>query len=360
MLPSLPSALPSPRTPPPREAPSLRWGVMAPGGIAKDFVAALQRHTTQRVVAVGSRSPERAEAFRAAHHLERAYGSYEELARDSEVDAVYVAAVNSGHRALALLAIDAGKAVLVEKPFMCTAGEAREVAAAARTRGVLCMEAMWTRYLPQTDVLRQLLDAGVLGEVRSLAADHSQWLPRDGRLFKPELGGGALLDLGVYPVAFAFSVLGPPDHLHAHGTLTESGLDAQAVLTLQYDSGAVAAVTTSMLATMPTGAAIGGTEATVRFDEPFYQPRGFTLFRSEMQGGGSLRWQDGTGIGVPDGLCYQAAALARYVTEGRTDSPLLGLDESTAIMETLDGARHQLGAYLPGERRGAEASQHAG
>lgn len=359
-MPGLPSALPSPRTPPPTDAPALRWGVMAPGGIANDFVAALQRHTTQRVVAVGSRSLERAQAFAAAHQVDRAYGSYEEVARDPEVDVVYVATVNSGHRSLALLAVDAGKAVLVEKPFMCTAAEAREVAAAARARGVLCMEGMWTRYLPQTDVMHQLLDAGALGDVRSVAADHSQWLPRDGRLFKPELGGGALLDLGVYPVAFVFSVLGRPDRLHAHGTVTETGLDAQAVLTLQYASGAVAAVTTSMLATMPTGAAIGGTEATLRFDEPFYQPHGFTISRSRMQGGGSIRWEDQTGIGVPDGLCYQAAALARYVAEGRTDSPLLGLDESIAIMETLDAARHQLGAYLPGEVRGQEVSQHAG
>ncbi len=357
---SLPSTLPSPRTPPPAEAPSLRWGVMAPGGIASDFVAALRHQTTQRVVAAGSRSLERARAFCAAHQVERAYGSYAELAADPEVDVVYVATVNSGHRSLALLAIDAGKAVLVEKPFMCTAEEAREVAAAARARGVLCMEGMWSRYLPQTDVLRQILDAGTLGEVRYLAADHSQWLPPDGRLFKPELGGGALLDLGVYPVAFAFSVLGRPDRVYAHGTLTETGLDAQAVVTLGYASGAVAAVTTSMLAPMPTGAAIGFTEAMLRFDEPFYQPLGFTISRSRTQGGGSVRWQDQSGIGVPDGLCYQAAALARYVAEGRTESPLLGLDESIAIMETLDEARHQLGAYLPGEVQGQGVSQHAG
>lgn len=357
-MPPLPSTLPVPRTPPPREAPSLRWGIMAPGGIANDFVAALQHQTGQRVVAAGSRSLERAEAFCDKHHLDRAYGSYEELASDPEVDVVYVATVNSGHRDGALLAINAGKAVLVEKPFTSTAAEAREVAAAARSRGVLCMHAMWTRYLPQTDVLRQILDAGLLGDVQFLAADHSQWLPRDGRLFKPELGGGALLDLGVYPVAFASSVLGRPARLFAHGMLTDDGLDSQAVLTLQYASGAVAAITTSMLAPMPTGAAIGGTEAMLRFDEPFYQPFGFTVARSGMQGGGSVRWEDQSGIGVPDGLCYQAAALARYAVEGRTDSPLLGLDESIAIMETLDEARHQLGAYLPGESRGREVSQH--
>jgi len=331
---------------------------MGPGGIANDFVAALQHQTGQRVVAVGSRSLERAQAFCSSHQLERAYGSYRELAEDPEVDVVYVATVNSHHLEGALLAINAGKAVLVEKPFTCTAAEAREVAAAARARGVLCMHAMWTRYLPQTDVLRQILDVGLLGDVQFLAADHSQWLPRDGRLFQPELGGGALLDLGVYPVAFAYSVLGRPARLHAHGTVTENGLDSQVVLTLEYASGAVAAVTTSMLVPMPTGAAIGGTEAMLRFDEPFYQPLGFTISRTRMQGGGSVGWRDETGIGVPDGLCYQAAALARYVAEGRTDSPLHGLDESIAIMETLDEARHQLGAYLPGEVRGEEVSQH--
>ena len=356
-MPGLLSTLPVPRTPPPTDAPSLRWGVMAPGEIAARFVEAVQRHTAQRVVAAGSRSLERAQTFARRYHLDRAHGSYRELAQDPEVDVVYVAAVNSGHRELALLAIEAGKAVLIEKPFTCTAAEAREVAAAARARGVLCMEAMWTRYLPQTDVMRQLLDAGALGEVAYLAADHSQALPRDGRVFRPELGGGALLDLGVYPLSFAFSVLGRPDRVHAHGTITDTGLDAQSVLTLEYAGGAVAAVTTSMLARMPTGAAIGGTEGMLRFDEPFYRPGGFTLSFSRPQGGSSFRWDDDTLIKGPDAMCYQAAALARYVTEGRTDSPLLGLDESVAIMETLDEARHQLGAYLPGEFRG-EVSQH--
>ncbi|MGH7922845.1 MAG: Gfo/Idh/MocA family protein, partial [Candidatus Dormibacteraceae bacterium] len=298
-----------------------------------------------------SRSRERAAAFAGRHHLERAHGSYEALAEDPGVDAIYVAAPNSGHLPLALLAINAGKHVLVEKPFTCTAGEARELATAARARGVTCMEAMWTRYLPQTDVLRQILGSGLLGDIRFLAADHGQRLPTDGRLYRPELGGGALLDLGVYPVSFAYSVLGPPDAMHAHGTLTQNGLDAQSVLTFDYASGAVAAVTTSMIARMPTGGAIGGGEAMLQFDEPFYHPIGLTVSQSRRQGGGSVGWKDESGIQGSDGLCYQAAALARYASEGRSESPLLDLDESIAILETLDAARHQLGAYLPGESR---------
>ncbi|MGH7911647.1 MAG: Gfo/Idh/MocA family protein [Candidatus Dormibacteraceae bacterium] len=351
-MPNLPAALPASRTPSPQDAPSLRWGIMAPGGIATRFVEALQAHTTQRVVAAGSRSQERADAFKERYHLERAHSSYQALAEDREVDAVYVAAPNSGHLPLALLAINAGKHVLIEKPFTCTAGEARQLASAARARGVTCMEAMWTRYLPQTDVLRQILEAGLLGEILFMAADHGQRLPTDGRLYQPELGGGALLDLGVYPVSFTFSVLGRPDALHAHGTLTPNGLDAQSVLTFEYASGAVAAITTSMVARMPTGGAIGGTEAMLQFEEPFYQPLGLTVSQSRRQGGGSVSWKDETGIHGSDGLCYQAAALARYAAEGRTESPLLDLDESIAIMETLDAARHQLGAYLPGESRG--------
>jgi predicted dehydrogenase len=324
---------------------------MAPGGIAIRFVESLLKHTRHQVVAVGSRSAERAREFAGRFGIERAYGSYEQLAEDPGVDAVYVAAPNSEHRRLALLAIAGGKHALVEKPFTDTAAEAREIADAGRAAGVVVMEAMWTRYLPQSDVIRQLLAAGALGEVRFVAADHGQKLPTDSRLYKPELGGGALLDLGVYPVAFAFSILGRPASVVAHGSLTANGLDAQSVVSLGYPSGAQAAVTTTMLARTPTGAVVAGTEALLEGKGPFYAPSTFTLSLPPTATGPSITWQDETGIVGGEGLCYQAAALARYAGEGRTESPLLPLDESIAIMGVLEEARHQVGAYLPGETR---------
>ena len=194
----------------------------------------MSRHTRQRLVAVGSRSLDRAQSFAAAHGADRAYGSYDELVADPEIDAIYVASPHSEHRMQALLAIAAGKPVLVEKAFSRNAAEAGEVADAARAAGVPAMEAMWTRFLPQTDVIRQLLDDGVLGEVITVLADHGQCFDPDpaGRLFNPDLAGGALLDLGVYPVSFASFILGNPDGVSAAGSLTDTGVDAQASMVL--------------------------------------------------------------------------------------------------------------------------------
>ena len=214
-----PASFPLARTPNPMDAPPLRWGVLAPGRIAGSFVDALSRHTRQQVVAAGSRSLDRARAFADRFGIERAYSSYEQLVGDPDIDAVYVASPHSEHAAQALLAISAGKPVLVEKAFARNASEARQVVSAARAAGVLAMEAMWTRYLPQSDVIAQLLADGVLGEVVTVLADHGQSFDFDpnGRLFNPALAGGALLDLGVYPISFASFVLGNPDEIVATG-----------------------------------------------------------------------------------------------------------------------------------------------
>ena len=170
--------LPAPRTPDPADAPPLRWGILAPGGIANTFVEALHRFTRQRAVAVGSRSLDRAQAFADRHGIERAHTSYEQLVAD-DIDAVYIASPHSHHREHALLAIAAGKHVLVEKAFTRTASEAQDVVDAARAAGVTAVEAMWTRFLPTTDIVRQLLADGALGTLESFAADHGQWFPDD-------------------------------------------------------------------------------------------------------------------------------------------------------------------------------------
>ncbi|MCU1529066.1 MAG: oxidoreductase, partial [Frondihabitans sp.] len=194
--------LPAPRFTDPRDAPALRWGILAPGVIANDFVDSLLRHTDQRVVAVGSRSAERAAAFAAKHGAERSYGSYEQLVSDPRVDVVYVASPHSEHEEHALLAIAAGKHVLIEKPIAVDAAGARRIADAARAAGVFVTEAMWTRYRPQSDIVRQILERGDLGAVRIVTADFGGYATYDptSRLFDPALAGGALLDLGVYPV----------------------------------------------------------------------------------------------------------------------------------------------------------------
>ncbi len=210
----------------------LHWGILGTGGIAHAFAADLVHTDTGEIVAVGSRSQEGADRFGEQYGIGRRHGSYEALAADPDVDAIYVATPHPFHHENTLLALGAGKHVLVEKAFTMNAAQALELVAAARARGLFLMEAMWTRFLPHVVEIRRLLAEGALGRVVTVMADHGQWFAFDpsSRLFAPELGGGALLDLGVYPVSFASMVLGTPTRIEAHrGTRADgsgwSGLD---------------------------------------------------------------------------------------------------------------------------------------
>ncbi|MDH2444242.1 Gfo/Idh/MocA family oxidoreductase [Amnibacterium sp. CER49] len=339
--------LPAPRFPDPRRAPSLRWGVLGPGGIAADFTAALQRHTGQRVVAVGSRSADRATAFAERFGIERAHGSYEALLADDEVDVVYVASPHTEHAAHALAAIAAGRHVLVEKPLAVTAAEGRRIAEAARSAGVLAMEAMWTRYLPQTDVVAQLLEQGAIGEPTLALADFAGGPATDpgSRLLDPALGGGALLDVGVYTAWWAWFALGRPERITATGVLAPSGIDLQAAVALVTPSGALAHLTTGIRGRTAWRATVAGTEGRIEITPPFWGPSGLTVL--DAAGDERAAWTDPYGRPGRDGLCYQAAALARLVHDGRTDSPLHSLDDAVGVLEVLDEARRQLG-YVEG------------
>ncbi len=336
-------ALPHPDNTPLRGGPVLRWGILAPGQIAADWVRSVQTNTDQVVAAVASRSIERAQAFTAAHGIDKAYGSYEQLVADPEIDVVYIAAPHSEHRALALLAIAGGKHVLVEKPIALNATEARVIAAAARAAGVFAMEAMWSRFLPQTSIVAQLLADGALGEVLTVTADFGarfHFDPRH-RTFNPALGGGALLDIGVYPAWFAHFVLGAPQRVTATGTLASTGVDDHVAVILDYATGAQAALTTSMRVATPLAAMACGTLARVELPTQFMGPSGL---RFVVDGGETLEWQDATGFRWRDGLCYQTTAVAQHISDGLTESPLHTLDDSIAVLEVLDAARAQVGA----------------
>lgn len=346
---SFPAFLPVTRTPDPATAPPLRWGVLGPGGIANAFTSTLHRHTQSQVVAVGSRSSERAAAFAALHGINRSYGSYEQLVADADVDVVYVASPHSEHHDHALLAIGAGKHVLVEKAFTRNAAEAAAVVAAARAAKVFAMEAMWTRFLPGIDVVRQLLADGAIGEVATVLADHGQYfadLDPSHRLLNPALAGGALLDLGIYPVSFAAFALGIPDTVHAHGDLTSTGVDAQ--VSIAFTAGSThALLSTTLLAQTPTTASISGSAGFIEIPGPFYAPAAVTV--SARRRGPVLTLPLNSPIVGADGLCYQAAEVARCIADGRSESPLLPLDESVAIMGILDQVRAQVGVIYPGE-----------
>lgn len=347
---TLPGVLPESRVPDPAEAPPLRWGVLAPGGIASFFADALKKHTRQRIVAVGSRSIERARDFADRFDVPSAYGSYEDLVADPAVDVVYVASPHSEHRAQALLAIAAGKHVLVEKSFTRNAAEARQVVAAARARGVAAMEAMWARFTPRADIVRQLLADGVLGEIETVIADHGQWFApnQPPRIFDPDLAGGALLDLGIYPVSFASFVLGQPRRLTANGTITDTGVDRQLSIILDgFDlhPNAQALLNTTLAAKTPTTATISGSLARIELDGDFYMPGVVRLVGRE----GQVLTSAPPAIMRHEGLCHEAAHFAQLIADGFTESPQLTLDETVAVMELLDGARSQLGVRFPGE-----------
>ncbi|MDQ6851083.1 MAG: Gfo/Idh/MocA family oxidoreductase [Actinomycetota bacterium] len=338
--------LPSSRISDPLDAPAIRWGVLAPGGIARVWTAALHATTVSRVAAVGSRSLERAQAFAAEFGVERAYGSYDALVADTGVDAIYVASPHSEHHDLALLALGAGKPVLVEKAFTRNAVEAMAVIEAAGARGLLTVEAMWTRFLPHIDVVRRCLEDGVLGEVKAVEADHGQLLFPDGplRLADPALAGGALLDLAIYPISFAHLALGAFTAVQAVGTLADSGVDTSETVAVTGPQGAIGTLASTMLAKTPCSASISGTAARVEIDGWFYQPNTVRLI--DVDDREIDRYETPR---REHGLAYEAAEFARLLTAGRTESDLVPLNETLQIMQVLDDVRAQLGVSFPGE-----------
>lgn len=325
--------------------PSLRWGIVGTGWIAGEFAKAMRAHTAQRLAAVSSRSADRGDQFAATHGIERTHSSVESLVADPEIDVIYVATPPTDHLRVGLAAIAAGKHVLIEKPITATAAEARELTEAARSAGVLVMEAMWTRYLPQTSVMRQLLADGVLGEVTAVIADHGQSIPRDPahRLLRPELGGGALLDIGIYPVQFSSMVLGAPTRVVASGVMTDTGVDAFSTLILTHGEDAQSTLFSSIRARTPMTAVIAGSEASIVIDGPFYTPTTFRVVGAEHLAT-PISWTDPTGIDWFSGLSWEANALARFVGEGRVESPVHSHDETISILATIDEARAQIAA----------------
>jgi predicted dehydrogenase len=324
---------------------SLRWGVIGTGGIAAAFTEDLALTDSGDVVAVGSRTAEAAERFGDAHGVPNRHASYEALIADPEVDAVYVATPHPMHHPAALPALRAGKPTLVEKPFTMTAAEARELVETARAQGVFLMEAMWTRFLPHVHAIRELLAGGALGRIVTLIADHGQWFAEDARhrLFAPELGGGALLDLGIYPVSFASLVLGTPDRVVALAEPAFTGVDATTSVVLGHPGGAHAVITCTLAARSPTTAAIVGTDGRIEVEHRFYGPAAFTFVPRE----GEPRRHEFPHEGR--GLRHQADEVARCLAAGETESPLLPLDETVSIMETMDAIARAAANGHPGE-----------
>jgi len=321
----------------------LRWGILATGHIAHQFAGDL-RDAGFTMTAVGSRSVDSAATFAAEFGIPHAHGSYEALVADPEVDAIYVATPHPAHVDGALLALDAGKHVLIEKPFTLNKKQAQRIADRAAEKGLVAMEAMWTRWLPHMLRLRELLAEGAIGDVRTVIADHTQSLPTnpEHRLQNPALGGGALLDLGIYPVSFAVDVLGLPTKVQAHSSPTATGVDRQTAITLEFDGGRQAVLHTALDTAGPNRAVVLGTEGAIELDRVWYTPT--TLTRYDRAWNVVEQY-------TPDvptrGMHYQAAELeARAAGAAPTTLPI---DESVAIMGVLDDVRSIIGLRYPGE-----------
>ena len=340
--------LPASTVPDPAAAPGMRWGVISPGHIADQFTATAHRATASRVVAVSSRSRQRAEAFAATHGIESAFDSVQEMLAAGGLDAVYIASPHAQHYELARPVLEAGIPVLVEKAFTLNTEQARELLELARERGVFAMEAMWARFLPQYDVLRQVLASGILGDVVEVAADHGQTFPADPthRMFDPAQGGGALLDLGVYPISFAQMVLGDLSDLAVRGSLTDTDVDAYVGLLAVGADGARARLSATLLSRTPTEAVVSGTAGSAHLAGAFFAPSTLTV---SLHDGRSARFEH---PGAPgDGMAYEIAEAARRITAGELESPLMSWADTLEVMSTMDAVRAELGVIYPGEKR---------
>jgi predicted dehydrogenase len=321
-----------------------RWGIMGAGRIASALVDAILEAGGE-VVAIGSSSGERAEAFGERHGIPHRYSSHAEVALDADVDVVYVASTNDAHHAHTLTSIAAGKPVLCEKPFALNTPQAMDMVTAARESDVFLMEAMWMRFQPATDHLMEMLGAGRIGAARVVqvdfgfpAAPHAS-----NRLFDPALGGGTIMDLGVYVVTLATMVLGPPEQIMAQVERFESGVDRQAGIVLHHRRGGISTLSTSFVADTSTEAIVSGPEGRIRVHRPFHHSPMLTVER----GGETVETVD---VGYQgSGYRFEVEEVHRCLREGLTESPKMPLDTTLNVMETLDEIRAQVGLTFPGE-----------
>jgi predicted dehydrogenase len=317
----------------------IRWGIVGPGRIASLVMPDFAFVEHARPVAVASRSLERAQAFADEHGLDRAYGSYADIIADPELDALYIATPHPQHEAIALAAIDAGKAVLVEKTFTATVAGATAVIDAAQAQQVFAMEAMWTRFQPAIVAARDLIADGAIGEVRQVQADLGVDRPYDptDRLFDPAQGGGAMLDLGVYVVSLAQHFLGNPDSVHVNGSLAPTGVDLEAGLLLGYDDGRAASLLISLRNPTPGAARIHGTKGWIDIPPRFHHPKKIVLCRA----GHEPETLDRPPLGT--GYAHELIEVTENVRAGRTESAVMPLADTLAVQRILNEACERLG-----------------
>lgn len=326
---------------------TFRIGILGSGRMADAFAQSIANVDGAVVHAVGSRTQSGADAFASAHKLPHSYGSYQRLLEDEEIDLVYIATPHPQHRENALASLDAGKAVLCEKPFALNADQAREMIERARANNCFLMEAMWTRFLPSIAKLRQLLEDEVIGEVQLLTGGGAFMSAFDPEhyLLNKELGGGVLLDAGVYLVSMSSMILGTPASVSAAGTIGPSGVDDNDAMLLSHASGANALLYVSLQTQSPPDLRVYGTRGEIHLHAPVFAPAVLTL---------RLFGREEKVFELPftgNGYHYQVEEVLRCLRAGQLESSFMPHSETVSILETMDTVRAQIGMSYPSELR---------
>jgi predicted dehydrogenase len=335
------TTLPKPHYFRPEDSKPLRWGIFGAGWIAEQMLKTAQKNSQQNFVAVASRTPGKAQALAKTLNVADSYDSYEELAARSDIDAIYIATLPSDRLEVALIAINAGKHVLIEKPITMDLGEAEQIYAAAKSKKVLAVEAMWTRFLPHMDIARQLVADGAIGEVELVVSTFCQANLGVPRLFT--LGGGnPIIDMGIYPIALSQQFLGDPTEIHGFGKLHPNQIDEETHTFMRFDSGARSNFVLSARTAMPITAAISGPKGSISFGAPWFTSSSVTL-----NGNGLYEplatWKDESGLTEHIGLVHQVNAFAQYVEQGLLEAPLYTHQQSLANIKTAITIGSQIG-----------------
>ena len=329
--------------------PIIRWAILGPGRISRKFAAGLREAAGAVLVAVGSRNQDRADAFAAEFATAagplRAHGSYADLAADPDIDAVYIGSPHDGHAAHTLLCLEHGKHVLCEKPLALNAGQAAEMIATARGRNLALMEAVWTRFLPTLVQTRALIAAGAIGELRLIQADFGFRATFDphSRLFDPERGGGALLDLGIYPLNLAVMLAGEPVEILSTANLGATGVDVEEAIILRHAKGELAVLAAALTIETPREARLLGTAGSLTLCHPWWA--GTRLVHRDANGTETVHDLPHRG----GGYAHEAEAFMALIRAGETDSSVMPWADSLAVMRMMDGLRGRWGVVYPGE-----------
>lgn len=357
----------------------IRWGILGTGNIARQFARGLRLLPDAQLLAVGSRTLATAQEFSHQLSIPRAYGSYEDLVEDNDIDVVYIATPQNRHKDDCILCLNAGKAILCEKPFTINAQEAREVIDLARQKRLFCMEAMWMRFMPLIQKVQTLINSGAIGEIRMLTADFGvpTEFNSDNRYFNPKLGGGALLDRGVYSLSLAFQLLGPPSEVVSQASMGKTGVDEQSALILSYPNGQLAILSATLNTYTSNEALIMGTGGKIRIHEPFYRPHKLSITKFPTLNSSSsestslkqrlvsyvkqnsllqrlyLQYSSYLSLLIRkpfmeviqpfdgNGYNYEAAEVMRCLRAGELESKIMPLNETLSIMEIMDTIRRQ-------------------